>query len=336
MTNRIYERIDGPGVWKAEEIDGKAGLTHQLDEKELGVLDDFLRLTRDKPIEELNSTSFDSAALREMMANVQDCLQRGRGAQILSGFNLGSHSIEDFERIYRYLGTHLGRLVVQSAKGDLLGHVRHVTDSKARGYLSDMELGPHTDYHEILSLASVRMASRGGESGLTSALAVYNEILDTRPDLLDILHEGFYNGLPVRYGVMDDVHSDRRVPVFSSVDGQVSVFTLSFMGDAAAARGEELPPKLLEALRYMHGIAARETFQAHFMLQPGEMMFWNNRTVFHSRTRFENENGNERLLLRLWIEAEHGRPVHPEVAASAEMVERFHERGLDQREFVPA
>ena len=265
------------------------------------------------------------------MAAARDAVTGGHGAIILSGLDIADYSVADFERIYWYLGTFFGRPVAQSGKGDLIGHVRHVTDNQARGYLSDMELGPHTDYHEILSLACVRTASRGGLSGLSSALAAHDALQAQRPDLLAALYEGYYNGLPFRYGVDQDV-SDTKVPVFAEAEGEVSVFTLSFYQDAAAGRGEALPAKLVEALAALREVAQRDDFQARFMLEPGEMLFWNNRVNFHARTRFENEAGVERLLLRLWIDPpERARPLHPGIGGVAAMIDRYHALGLDQK-----
>ena len=325
-------RVDHNSAWKAADIGGKEGLVHRLGQEHLDAFQEFLSVTRDIPIFEITTQSYHNQALSDLMAATRDTIYNGRGGVVLSGLDISGMPLTDYERIYWFLGCHLGRPVIQSGKGDLIGYVRHLTDSQARGYLTDMELGPHTDYHEILSLAGVVVASKGGLSGMTSALAVHNAMLETRPDLLEVLYEGYYNGIPYRYGINDSEYSNRRVPVFSETDGKVSVFTLSFFHDAAAQRGEKAPEKFLEAMDYMRQIASSETYQARFMLQPGEMMFWNNRVVFHSRTKFYNEPGVERLLLRLWMDPTGTpRPLHPDVAASTEMVGKFHALKLDQR-----
>ena len=327
------ERPRHPSAWRADEIGGKEGVIHRMATAHVEALDRMLAATRDTPTLDLTRDSFRDAGIEALMAATADNIRGGRGAIILSGLDIAGYTLAEYERVYWYLGTFLGRAAIQSGQGDRLGHVRHLTDSKARGYTSDMELGPHTDYHEILSLACFRTASRGGLSGLSSAVTVHDALAATRPDLLEALYEGYYNGLPYRYGVNEDV-SDRKVPVFCEVDGQVSAFTLSFFRDAAARRGEPLPPKLVEAFAVMRTIA--ESVQARFMLEPGEMMFWNNRVNFHSRTRFENDAGVERLLLRLWITPDYARPMDPAMTECAEMIERYHLLGLDQRELAVA
>jgi hypothetical protein len=71
----------------------------------------------------------------------------------------------------------------------------------------------------------------------------------------------------------------------------------------------------------------RDDVWCRFMLEPGEMMFWNNLTHFHSRTTFDNEAGHERLLMRLWIDVPDGRPAHPAIKAFTRTTERLHEAG---------
>jgi len=324
------------GAWKAAEIGGKEGLIHRLSARHLAAFDRMVEETRDVPTLEIGRDSFRDPALDELMAAARDTVQNGHGAIVLSGLDMAGRSLEDFEKIHWYVGTHFGRAVAQSGKGDRIGHVRHVSDSKARGYQSDMELGPHTDYHEVLSLASFARASRGGLSGLSSAIAVHDEMMEHHPDLLAALYDGYYNGMPARYGVNHE-EAEQKVPVFSAANGEISAFTLSWFQDAANRRGEQLPDKLTEAFGVMREVAERDDIQARFMLEPGEMLFWNNRTNFHSRTRFENDPGVARLLLRLWIEVpEGGRPLHPGVTAAVEMIDRYHAQGLEQRETAPA
>ena len=93
------------------------------------------------------------------------------------------------------LGAHLGRGVSQSALGDVLGQVRDETPpgqaESARGYTSRRELSLHVDLGQIVGLMCVRQARAGGYSQYASGLAIYNEILATRPELMAVLCRGF-------------------------------------------------------------------------------------------------------------------------------------------------
>jgi hypothetical protein len=100
------------------------------------------------------------------------------------------------------LGTHFGPGVSQSALGDLLGQVRDETPpgqpESARGDLSRRELSLHVDLAQIVGLMCVRQARQGGYSQYASGLAVHNEILATRPDLMPVLYRGFHIIVGVR------------------------------------------------------------------------------------------------------------------------------------------
>lgn len=81
---------------------------------------------------------------------------------------------------------------------------------------------------------------------------------------------------------------------------------------AAEKRGEPLPDGLGEAIEYFYERALAN--EAEFLLQPGEILLWNNRTVLHGRRSFENSPSRKRLLLRLWLQPEDPIPVPPNFA----------------------
>ena len=57
------------------------------------------------------------------------------------------------------------------------------------------------------------------------------------------------------------------------------------------------------ALDYFDEVAARPDIKLEFMLEPGETIFFNNCTMLHNRTAFEDhpEPERKRHLLRLWL-----------------------------------
>src|SRR4029077_15049691 len=89
--------------------------------------------------------------------------------------------------IFWAIGSHFGRGVSQSARGDLLGLVRDETrpgrPERARAYTSRRELSLHVDLAQVVGLMCVRQARSGGASQYASGLAVYGEIRGKRPDL---------------------------------------------------------------------------------------------------------------------------------------------------------
>ncbi len=316
--------VDHPSAWTSAAIGGREGLIHRLGDEHLAALAETARLVRDRSLGEIGAADFAGPAIRDLMTAVRFELRHGRGAIVLSGADIGALGGEEaFGKVYWGLGAFLGRRAIQSVKGDLLGRVEQLEDNPAgRGYQSNIELGPHTDFHEILSLASVRPAATGGESGLVSSLAIYNVIRRERPDLIPALEEGYYfdNG--------DGTNSDYKIPMFGRTGGLVSCYSHPmFMLNAAAQRGEELPEQLREGIEFFGQVARRPELQASFMLRPGEMMFWHNFTVLHSRTHFENAPGQSRLILRLWIHAEDQRPMPRGYIEKALKIDELHGQG---------
>jgi hypothetical protein len=99
------------------------------------------------------------------------------------------------------------------------------------------------------------------------------------------------------------------------VNGLVSCnYAGSYMRRAAELRKIPFPAELDEALRYFDATATRPEVRAEFMLEPGDMMLWNNYTHLHSRRAFRSSEQHKRLLLRLWLEVQNGRPVTAEFA----------------------
>lgn len=328
MTEICRHRIDHPVAWTSKSIGGKDGLLRRLTGEEVAALDELVAKNRNRPATSIARADFDHPAVTTLMAETRAALLDGHGAIILKHPSLDRSRLDDYERLYWGLGTHIGTGVAQSAKGDKIGHVHKDPDNPTgRGYLGDQELRPHTDFHEIMSLASVECAAEGGLSGLVSSVALHNEMLATRPDLLPALYEGFYHGHNPKTETVGAKVSAKKVPIFCHLDGQVSCYYHTiFMRFAADAMGVPFPPpELAEAMNYLNRLAVRPDIQANFMLEPGEMLFWHNWTNFHSRTAFTDAPGRRRLLLRLWLNIADGRHVAPEIAERAKLIERDHE-----------
>jgi hypothetical protein len=321
-------------AWTNRSIGGKQGLTHRLTRAQLAAFDTLLQRTRHLSPQQVTRADFDHPEINALTARMDRTIRHGRGAVLLSGLTRETHSEEDMERIYWGIGTHLGEAAVQSMLGERLGHVRHVKDDPvARGYRSNQELGPHTDSYRIVGLMCLQQGETGGESRIVSSLAIHNEILATRPDLLEPLYEGYY------FAVAEAQFSDRpvtdfRIPVFCCIDGIVSCgYVRGFMHQAAKLRGEQLPAKLVEALDCFDEIAERDDMKVEFMLEPGEMMLWHNFQMLHARRAYQDSPAHTRHLLRLWLKIDHDRPIADAILERANIYERIHRERLGR---VPA
>jgi hypothetical protein len=325
MTQIFDRRIDHPSAWTSSRIGGKEGLMHRMGPEHLDAVGELLARTRHIAPDAITREDFDHPAINALMLGVREEIMHGKAAIILSGLDMSRTSLEDFCRIYFGLGTHLGDAAIQSAKMDRIGFVqKEEHNPDGRGYQLDIELRSHCDFHEILSLASFRKAARGGESGAVSALAIHNAMLEEAPEHLAELYRGFYHG----YADPSSLTKE-KVPIFCNVDGVVSCFYHAlFMLNAARQMGVELPPELRAAMTRLGETAQRPDIRADFMLEPGEMLFWHNFVVLHSRQAFTNEGEHKRLLLRLWLHVrDGGRPMHPEFAGRARLMDQIHASG---------
>ena len=313
MSEIMREKISGG--WRSADTN-KARFEVALTAAEIDALEARLAATRDTEALATTRQQWEDPAINALMARVREIVVEGLGVVILTGLSRDRFSDEDFERIYWGIGTHLGEGQRQNVQGDLLGYVREEPENPTeRGYRSAAELAMHTDTFEIVGLMCVQRAESGGESSLANALGIYNRIVESRPDLLDALYEGYYFWLPEKkVGIAT---TDRKMPVFCNVGGVVSCnFAGSYMRRAAELRGETLPAKLSEAIDYFAELAASPEFRTEFMLEDGDVLLWNNLTHLHARKAFQNSPERKRYLLRLWLTLKDGRPV----------TERFSER----------
>ena len=313
--------VSGPSVWTGDKLGGKESLVFELKERHLAALDADLRQVRARGLatESIGRADFPLLDIADELTALSETLQEGRGLTIVRGFPIDDYSLTDMETLYWGLGTHLGVAVSQSVMGDRLGHVIDVTDTDphARAYRNNRELTLHTDFSDIVSFLCVRKAKTGGLSWFASAMAVHNEILQTRPDLLSVLYKGFYWHRYAEEAPGAAPVTPWRVPVFSSCEGKVSCrFIRSYITEAAAhASVDTLSDREIEALDYFQALAHREGLPVKFMLEPGEAVFINNFTVLHARESFDNFQAMDkrRLLLRLWMTVPEGRPVIPQI-----------------------
>lgn len=322
--------VEHPAAWRGEEIGGKAGLSRQLTEQEIAALDEVVKASHELAPLSIEAKDFPAPALDALAATIRNELINGRGGVILTGLDLDRFGEGDFQRVYWYLGQLIGKPVAQSERGDRIGFVRQEKDNPfRRGYITNKELRFHNDYHEVLSLACVAKASEGGESRFASGLAVHNILLAERPDLLEVLYQGWYDGMYPYYRLprpQTDM-PPKFVPYFGEADGRLSIHAINSMLSefVPAEMGIEIPEEVREAIRVVQDVAERPDVAASFTLEPGEMVFWHNWTLLHGRTSFENAPGKERVLMRLWMDAIDQRPTPEFIRERAVTVDRIHE-----------
>ena len=322
MTDICPDILYHPGAWVGAALGGKEALIRTMDRNALAAFDELAPWLHDRPFAEITRVDAAHPALAALMGDVRDEVMDGKGFAVLRGPDPARYDPADYERLYWALGTHLGQGVVQSYFGDYVSRVERNPNLPWRGTTTDMELKPHTDFHEVMALVSIALPQSGGVSAFVSSAAVHNEIARRRPDLLKPLYEGWYNLSP-----LSRTPSAAKVPVYCWTQEHLSCFFNRVFYQKAEEADEPMPRGFLEAIALMDEIVSRPDMRVEFVLEPGEMVFWHNFQVMHARTSFHDSEARRRLLLRLWLNVAAGRPMADEIRERARLFDRDHTQG---------
>src|SRR5206468_3950755 len=191
----MRQPITAPSAWRPGDFTDRDAYTVALTDAQLTAFDAALAFNRAAGRATLDITAADFA-LEPIAADLAawcDEVLHGRGFVVLRGLTRDRYSVDDQAAIFWGLGTHLGRAVSQSALGDRIGYVTDVggQDRRERAYRNSRELTMHTDRCDVIGMLCVEKAMRGGISGYASTHTIYNELLVSRPDLLELLFRGF-------------------------------------------------------------------------------------------------------------------------------------------------
>ena len=310
--NAVDMTIDTPAVWKGPELDWTNEGLHLLNDAELKEIDHALQHLKslgNLDFPEITPATFPLETVGQLMRDLPAFLSKGRGFLMLRGLPREKYSDDDMARIYVGLGSYVSRPVTQSYLGDLIGHVMDVSDlePKSRGYRKGGGQLMHTDSCDIIGLMCLRTALSGGESRISSALAVHNHLLEHRPDLLEVLREGLFLKRTDEDGRRATrTFSEFKVPFFSGEGADTICYLPTGYARLAEKSGERpYSPLESEALYQVRKIAASPEFYLDMGFKDGDIQFLNNRVMVHGRTDYQDAKALEdrRHLMRLWLTA---------------------------------
>jgi len=302
--------IQSPGVWKGPEINWTEKGLHVLNDAERKDIDQALKHLRslgELDLPEITPETFPLDRMGDFMRKLPERLAEGVGFLMLRGLPRDEYSDDDMLRVYVGLGSYISRPMVQSYLGDLIGHVIDVSDvePKSRGYRKGGGQLMHTDSCDIIGLMCLRAAVSGGESRISSALAVFNDIAEKRPDVLATLQRGLF----LKRADEDGRHatntfSPDRVPFITQDNGHVVCYLPSGYARLCEKSGQRpYTPEESEALYHVRKVAASPEFYLDMGFKPGDIQFLNNRMIMHGRTNYQDAESiaERRHLLRMWL-----------------------------------
>ena len=257
--------------------------------------------------------------LARKLEGIERELIDGRGFTRISALDHTRYSDDDLTMLYWGIGLHLGDPWPQNAKGHVMGDVtdqgKSVTDPTFRGNeLGQIALDYHTDGADVIGLMCLRKAKCGGLSCVANAVAIYNELVRTRPDLAEVLFA------PQPYDMRGEQAPGTKpyylFPVFTEHKDRFFIrFIPAYIrASQRHADAPRLSPLVLEALDTVSAMARDPKYNVYMDLQPGEMQFINNYHVLHGRSSYEDDAaaGQKRHFKRLWLATNYlkDRPAH--------------------------
>jgi Taurine catabolism dioxygenase TauD, TfdA family len=313
--------IQGPCVWTGEDLAENGDWRFQLTPAMLAEIDAALAHVKARGLAwpQMQAADFAVPETAAMFARIADILEDGLGLAKLSGLPVERYDETELTTIWYGLGLQLGTPVSQSHAGLLMKVIRdegstvgqvygEIRDADGSTFLSSYAravskgaLRFHTDRTDVVGLLCAGQASSGGLSKVASTVAVHNEILRRRPDLLELLYQPYPRSrLGEEKGGGEMVY---MLPIFGLRDGR---FTSHYSRTYIEA-AQKLPqvPRLteaqIEAMDVLLEVA--DSLCYRMRLEAGDMQFLNNHVVYHARDAFTDDPGagQTRRLLRLWL-----------------------------------
>jgi hypothetical protein len=324
VTDILTVPVSARSVWRGDELaDTGRWIIHFTEED----FTDFERALahvsgkRFDDVTEIRAEDFPLTGFRDRIDDVVDRLEHGLGLVLLRGLPIYDRFTEhEATIIYWALGQHMGNLVPQNRKGDLVGHIKDLgrRGPYERKYATNEDLGFHTDSTDFVGLMCLRPALYGGESFVASSGLLYNFVVAEHPEYLPILNKNF----PTDWRSEQPPGSPGWYlePLYSYFGGALSATVRT--GRAMSAMRFPDVPRLtadeVSCFMYFESLPKRPGVALGMQLQTGDLQFVSNFVTVHTRTAFVDDAedpARQRHLLRLWISRPgDGRPLCPEYA----------------------
>jgi hypothetical protein len=312
--------VTSSAAWRGDELGRGEEWIYRLDDAQVAELEELGErfVAEDPDLRFVQADEYPLVACRDAITEWGQAVDSGRGFVLVRGLRTEMYSDALSCAIYYILGLHLGEPMHQNNLFDLVDHVyatsdKLMTDPTALSSKVRDRLPYHSDSSDIVALMCLRPARAGGASCLVSGAAIYNEILDRRPDLAPLMFE------PLHWDwYRQDHDAPSRTytsPIVSITDGVFSIYAGSLYVMTAQEYPEvpRLRPEQIELLELFDAISEEPGMAIEMDFRPGDIQWLSNYAALHSRTEFVDwpEPQRRRHLLRLWLSRKGGRPIAP-------------------------
>jgi hypothetical protein len=244
----------GPQVWRGPEMAARGDWIEPLSAAEIAEIEAAAAplAARGADIAALTAADVPLPTLAARLGRIRHEVLEGRGFVLLRGLPVDRWPLRLSATAFFGLGLHLGHAVSQNAQGHVLGHVRDLglksDDPTVRIYQTAERQTFHTDSCDIVGLLCLQTAKEGGDSALVSTGAVWNAVLQQRPDLAAELLQ------PLATDRRGEVPPGQQpffmIPVLNWFEGRLSgIYHRSYVDSAQRfADAPRLRPAQVEAL----------------------------------------------------------------------------------------
>lgn len=311
-----------PRAWLAHDVEQDPSWIIRMSPDEVAGFDDALNhaVAVNKPLLAMTQADFPlPEASRQVLARAISTTQQRWGMCLLKGFPVERWSEAETRLAYWGMGLYMGVGRTQNRASEIINDVRDVGASYkvkgGRGYNTNAGLDFHQDSCDVVALLCRRTAKSGGTSKVISSMALRDEVLRVRPDLIPVLQGDWYHSYQ---GTQDPVQPPYyRCPIFG--DDPVHFCARSNRKNTNAAQNDfEEVPRLsaaqVEALDLFDELMPSDKLCYSMTLERGDLQLLNNYVTLHSRTPFEDfdDPDEKRHLLRLWLAVPSSQPLPPQ------------------------
>jgi hypothetical protein len=286
MTTILDHPYECEANWKGPELASSSDWIYTLSASDVAELEEALNQVKSNGLEipAISREDFPLPTFSKSLDGIAEELETGRGFTLLRGVPVERHTEEDSRILYWGIMTHFGEAAAQNMMGELVSDVRAIDGDwnqnfNIRGYQTRVHLPFHCDKADLVGLMCLQTAKAGGESCISSAVAIHNEILRTRPDLLEALYLPFY--VDHRGEGFDDGDPFYVAPVFAIHKGHF----YSRFGQKYVESAQRFPqvPRLTsaqtEGMELFSTLALSDAFRLDMTFQRGDIQLLNNHLI---------------------------------------------------------
>lgn len=253
----------------------------------------------------------------DLLANIMRYhLTRTTGVVLLSGFNVADYGESAGRLLLSQLGYALGNVL------DKRGILYDVCD-RGQDHRQDNVLfsstctspGFHTDSTDadlmpgLVALFCIRTAQSGGINRLANTLSVYQQLLQSQPDVLrrlcqDFIRDKIVVGESGTRSLADRLRNSFPVFQWGRWYPGLTCRYMRYWIEAGHTKADlPLTEAELWALDQFEAALNQENMTYQLQLQPGDMLFLNNHLITHDRTEYVDWDQPEekRHLVRMWV-----------------------------------